>query len=169
MAPNLKQFNLLAASLANLQVIRPKGYVAQQPSESASYLDWPADESVPESVDLFSAERLQSNLIQASTSDNVVVSCEPLNDAYWTEEQGQAASAPQHADDWLERSALQTEADAYWNEPPTQHHASSAGAETSTLRTASDAYWQESSEEVSSVAYFAWSHRRTASDCYWIM
>lgn len=174
MAPNLKHFNLLAAPLADLQVVRPKDYVEPQSTESVSYWDWPS-EDVTETVDLFSAEHLQSNLIQAAAtlSDNVVRSPEPSNDEYWAEDEDVHVQQPQQADYWMERSTAQSPADQYWDESASQHHHAEPVEgywnDASSQPTPSDSYWQESVPARESKRYFNWSHERTASDRYWYM
>lgn len=123
MAPNRKQLNLLATSLADLELVQPQAkylpltHPSEQAQETvqtpkiqsseapASYWDWEAN--VPEEPkDLFSAAAIEANLIkdsQRAPSANVIRASDVSeNDCYWDEtvEEVSTTTKPQHDTYW---------------------------------------------------------------------
>lgn len=173
MAPNRRQLFFLSESLSEIgplvrdkMAAAPATISAEPARESPSYWDWPSDQP-PTPADLFSAARLEANLIQdAATASAVESRLVAEHDVYWAESSSSAdihVSVPQH-------DAVQVDdVDAYW-------------AETNHASNASDAYWDEASSFASTrpprkatfvaTANLAsyWdeaNHAPTASDVYW--
>jgi hypothetical protein len=122
MAPNVKRLNLLASSLADLDIVQAKYLPLTHPSEqaqqsvqasirtpapTASYWDWPADtpEEVEEPKDLFSASSLEANLVKDSqreaSADIIYATDAAENDDYWSERVvEETITKPQHDSYW---------------------------------------------------------------------
>jgi hypothetical protein len=210
MAPNLKKISLLvddsfldASSFLAVKGQGGAGLDVQQdpslPSVDASYWDWPApacDDEASPAADLFSAEHLQSNLIQASAEraasksgkkedETIVVShlCVNDSDDYWAErsepqEEEDAAAAtkvPQHhplnvqvsSDDyWRDARGERLKSDVYWSNEAAQN--APAPASTKAAAAPVRVYTDKSARERSD-QYWDESlrHARTYSDVYW--
>jgi hypothetical protein len=215
MAPNLKKISLLVddSFLDASSFLAAKGQeggavrdVQPQPSQSCvdgnaapSYWDWPAptscDDESPPASDLFSAEHLQSNLIQASAEraasksgkkedeEHIVVShhCVDGREDYWAERREPkeqvvtAVKVPQHhplnvqvsSDDyWRDARGERVTSDAYWSTTITQD----APAPASTKAAAAPVrVCADTSARELSDRYWDESSRRahSYSDLYW--
>ena len=199
MAPNLRHVTLLSDSLTDISaLVRTKVAPVQQLQPDASYWDWQADVPAAPAADdavedLFSAEHLQANLIQAAretSSSTTTVSPSVLvaaHDAYWAEASDNlpAISQPKrvalHTQEeveesaayWAEANHAAVPSDAYWVEAGSSTASVPPGYwdEANHAHSCADAYWCDTHTTCSSSSNY-WmerAHTRTAADRYWSM
>jgi hypothetical protein len=190
MAPNLKRLTFTLDAEYDLQVIRQKEVIAPpaqpQPDNSVSYWDWSSDTP----VDYFSADHIESNLVQSNVSTEEPCLNES-SDEYWAEandqemenceeplqaqhQSSQAPTPPQDVESYWKWSHAPTESDLYWadnnatpRKAPVQQQDSYWN--WSHASTQCDKYWNMPAAREESKNYWAWSHATTESDDYWNM
>jgi hypothetical protein len=182
MAPNLHRLSTLSQSLSDFRelqsFVRSKdlaspettGPQQAQPVESASYWEWTTEPTVASATDLFSAARIESNLINASRvgASEEPSKCNTSSDEYWAETSDQVCTdassptTPQHKlvktdDSYWTCSHQKTTADQYWSwEASNVDVANSVPSSVPKAKTSDD-----------SKSYWQWSHTRTDSNSYW--